>query len=117
MKLIHNTIQELYDGLGDPLYKEKKEFTVKGYHKTFNIWDIVDNYFEDSKNTIGEENFNIIIQQLQLVTTSFNTYKSKESNLGLYYILEDHHLLIFSHGEKQPARYQLFLEAIYWMKT
>ncbi|WP_430410999.1 hypothetical protein [Kordia sp.] len=107
MKLIHNNTEKLYDGLGDPLYKEKKEFTIKGYHKTFKIWDLVKNKFKNLKDIFSEEEFN------QIVITSSNTYRSKESNLGLYYILDDNYLLIFSHGEKQPARYQLFLEAVY----
>lgn len=78
------------------------------------LHDFAAHDFEDLKGIIGEEDFASILATgaFQQEEGFLDRYKS-ESRLKLYYIKKGNHIAIFSYGEFQPTRYQLYLEGIW----
>ncbi|WP_046755257.1 hypothetical protein [Kordia jejudonensis] len=120
MKLIHKKIEQLFDGLEDKLH-EVANFKVKGNkdHRNINIWTIIRSKFKNLEPIIGQNNFMKIVEDLEVNvnTKTFISYVSKNSGLDLFFTIIENDLFIFSLGEKQPARYQLFLEAVYTLEN
>lgn len=129
---------KLYDGT------EEQELYYTAFmvnnHK-FTLSEIVRNNFKDLKDTLSVEDilrtaatFNVranpdglkpfkdysfrgfdAAEYDSFLNTNPSLYQSEE-NLSLYYIIKDNHLYIFSWGEKQPARYMLFVESVWDLK-
>lgn len=116
MELRNKDRKELFDGLESKLH-EIANFNIKGEKndRNINIWTIIRNEFEDLEPIIGQKDFYKIIEDLEIKinTNMFISYLSKDSGLDLFFTVVENDLFIFSLGEKQPARYQLFLEAVY----
>ncbi|OJX32932.1 MAG: hypothetical protein BGO86_13180 [Chryseobacterium sp. 36-9] len=104
----------LFDGFENDIFK--KEFLLK--EKKINIKNIINNRFKKLREIINENNFNTIIKDLNIIKHNelFESYKSSDDSLSIYYLIDDNNLFIFSYGEFQPARYILYLEGIYSLK-
>ena len=78
------------------------------------LHDFAANNFEDLKEVIGNENFEFILETGAFAPDEgfLNHYKS-ENRLKLYYIKKGNSIAVFSYGEFQPTRYQLYLEGIW----
>ena len=76
--------------------------------------DFAAHSFEDLREVIGDENFDFIVETGAFVPDEgfLNHFKS-ENRLKLYYFKKDHSIAVFSYGEFQPTRYQLYLEGIW----
>lgn len=73
--------------------------------------DLTGNSFEQLSSVIGQEDFDALLETsgFQPDGGFLNHYKS-EDRLKLYYLKQDNHIAVFSFGEFQPTRYQLYLE-------
>ncbi|WP_299183552.1 hypothetical protein [uncultured Chryseobacterium sp.] len=115
---MNNKRIKLFDGFEDDLYNQ--EFQLKGNQgmRTIEMESIYKNDFEKLKEKIPESNFNAIIKDLDIIkhTEMFDSYKSCDDQLEMYYLIDGNDLFIFSHGERQPARYQLYFEGLYNMQ-
>jgi len=113
MNKISNDRTKLFDGLEDSIEKEK----IQLKNTNLSINDIIKNPVEDLKSFIGDNDFQKIIKDLKINEDNnmFISYKS-QNGLDIYYVIKNSELVIFSYGEFQPARYQLYLEGIYSLK-
>jgi len=103
--------KQLFDGFEDDIFN--KEFLLK--EKKINIKNIINNKFKKLREIINENDFTTIIKDLNIIKHNelFESYKSSDDSLQIYYLINDNNLFVFSYGEFQPARYQLYLEGIY----
>jgi hypothetical protein len=78
------------------------------------LQDFAANDFENLKEVIGDEHFEFILETGAFLPDEgfLNHYKS-ENRLKLYYIKKGNSIAVFSYGEFQPTRYQLYLEGIW----
>lgn len=121
IKLIKNK-ELLFDGAEN---QELHTIAFKITKDSFKLSEISKNKFEGLKNYILEEDFLIIIKQCRFQTNEnsdfqkyfkdfdFGEYYKSEENLEVYYFIKNDILYVFSFGEKQPARYMLYLEGIW----
>jgi len=117
MKLIHKNRQYLFDGFEEDIHNDYPyRIQRKESSRVINILDILKNRFEDLTNLIDEKQFTQIVTELQLENYDSISVSYYIKNLNLFYLIDENELFIFSYGEKQPARYQLILEAIYSIK-
>ncbi|PSK91608.1 hypothetical protein [Taibaiella chishuiensis] len=72
---------------------------------------ITGNSFEELEQEIGSEDFAAIVATGNFKPDEgfLDHYKS-ENRLKLYYLKQGGHIAVFSFGEFQPTRYQLYLE-------
>ncbi|MBN9283762.1 MULTISPECIES: hypothetical protein [Flavobacterium] len=115
------TRELLYDGTeGESLYGESHYF----FGNSFEIKDILRYEFARLKRKIENEAYEKIISDAgftsvssffkHLEETGEVQYRS-QNGLPLYYVTYLHMLFVFSFGETQPARYQLYCEGVWEM--
>ncbi|WP_300490051.1 hypothetical protein [Flavobacterium sp.] len=117
------TRELLYDGMeGESLYNESHYF----FGRNFTMTEILRNPFARLKRKIEIENeaYEQIISDAgftsvssffkHLEETEEVQYRS-QNGLSLYYVTHLHMLFVFSFGETQPARYQLYCEGVWEM--
>ena len=117
------TRELLYDGMeGDSLYNESHDF----FGRSFTMTEILRNPFDRLKRRIENEAYEKVISDAGFTSVS-SFFKPLEENkevlyrsqngLSLYYVTHLHMLFVFSFGETQPARYQLYCEGVWEMYT
>ena len=114
MRLISNTNLLLFDGHNDKFYEYKilliqfKEFATQIH--------FCDD-FGNLKNIISSEQLESLLQSQNRIIKGNNGYFYCNNGLGLYFKLFMHndkkYLLLLSAGEKQPGRYQIYLEGVW----
>lgn len=115
------TRELLYDGMeGESLYNESHDF----FGRSFTITEIIRNPFARLRRKIENEAYEQIISDAgftsvrsffkHLEETGEVQYRS-QNGLSLYYVTHLHMLFVFSFGEIQPARYQLYCEGVWEM--
>jgi len=114
------TRELLYDGTeGEALYNESHHF----FGKSFTVTEILRNPFDRLKRKIAIENeaYEQIISEAEFIDIApFFKLSEEEGPLyrsqnrqSLYYVTWLHMLFIFSFGETQPGRYQLYCEGVW----
>lgn len=115
------TRELLYDGMeGESLYNESHLF----FGGSFTITEILRHPFARLKRKIEKEAYEKVISDAgftsvssffkHLEETGEVQYRS-QNGLSLYYVTHLHMLFVFSFGEIQPARYQLYCEGVWEM--
>lgn len=115
------TRELLYDGMeGESLYNESHYF----FGCNFTMTEILRNPFAGFKRRIENEAYEKVISDAGFISVS-SFFKPLEENekelyrsqngLSLYYVTHLHMLFVFSFGETQPARYQLYCEGVWEM--
>jgi hypothetical protein len=108
MRIVAGKVK-LFDGFEDALFEKKFSVAIDNIQVHFDAYDITPNKFyalADKSPFVNGPDF--------YVNEKENIYKSAEG-LPLYFLEQDRFVLIFSLGEYQPGRYQLFLEQA-WIK-
>lgn len=120
MKKLIKSKELLFDGEeSQELYSNV--FSVNRF--TFKVSELFHNEFVNIVKICSKEAVLTIAQHGKFRTSDFykNYFKNFESEdfyqseegLSLYYCIHQGLLLVFSFGEKQPMRYQLYLESIW----
>lgn len=114
MRKLNYARKKLADGFEDDILKQNFEIQVNGEKMEFSLKQFYNNSFnelndfQDKKSEIAKnENFN---------TSKFDGSYQSSDNLEILYTKKGNLLALFSYGEFQPARYQLYLEGIYSLK-
>src|SRR5687768_7085810 len=101
--------KQVFDGNNHQYYQQQilGEIPISKFHD-----------FQNLKDLIGHDSFEQIIRDLSAIKVEhFDAYNSKNNGLGLQFSFmmdnSNDKLVVISTGEKQPGRYQIFLEGIW----
>jgi hypothetical protein len=109
--------KNIFDGIEDNLNKFSYKINIVDKKYSFTVNDFYNNSLEELENKISKNDFNKIIdcEKYKIINSFRKVYKSKE-NLDLYFKKIDNLIFIFSFGEFQPARYNIYFECIWIME-